>query len=414
MLRTHTILLSVLLLACEGDPGPGVADASWWVAEDAPPPSRVVGCAGPYGCPGQQTCVGDVCDECTGCTDLAGPAWTTRALARGVVDLHSRGDGTAVALLSWSPWLVGLEGSDEAVLTHITVDTPLEDGRNVFVASDGTIYVHRRPRETFVFHKFAATGEMIWTFEESVSPTSTFAGFAENSAGTVLGGWYRDSSMQAVEFSADGLEVIASAAYTSFGIHFSGTNVREFTILSDNEFLFASNSARYSRPFLGRFIDGAGLGVYVTTRRDGSISNVILDNRQLYVGHGSNSNNVYHIALERYSVRLEPGWSETFPVFVEAYEWLTYYDRIYQRAAVAKVANGLVLGTTLRNLTDGGRIGYLQHFGTDGTLRGSVGGMGPVRQLVPVGPNSLFVVWSNDLRPEDATFVSLVQLPPPG
>lgn len=330
-----------------------------------------------------------------------------------VVDLHSRADGTAVALLDAAPWLVRIEGTDEASLatTPIPIDTALEGGLDIHVASDGSIYVHRRTTEGWAFHEFEATGETIWAFEESTE-RSKFAGFAENGSGRVLGGGHRDGSMEAFAFSAAGTEVLARAEYRAFGTHFSTTSVHDFIVLSDTDFVFASNGGEFSDAFLAKFRDGAGEGVRVSARSHASISSVILDGDVLYVGQGSNYTNAYAIELRTYSTDLEPGWQDGFTVYEDAYAWNPRFDVIYQRAALAKVVDGFVVGTTLRKLTDGTQTEFLRLLGTDGSFRGTIGGMGPVRQLVLAGPHSVFVVWSPSLRPDDATSVSLVELPP--
>ncbi len=408
-------LFGILLLGGCGEdsssPGTPTPDDAGVVDAFTSPEAELVDCVGAYGCPGQQQCVGAECDACV-CTDLAGPAW--QAMLGTVVDLHSRDERNAVALLREDPWLVRLEATArDFEVEHIDVEVPLEFGTQVFEASDGALYVFRKPRDRFVFHRLTAGGAVEWSLEGDSVGAFGFAGFAETSSGRVLGGWFRDGAMTAVDFSSDG-EVVALADYAEFGARFVASSVHDFIAISDSEFMFAADGEDNRRMSLATFRDGAGEGTYVgALARTGSISNVILEGDTVFLGHGSsNARNVYQLRLENYTRSLDLRWQHSDTVFVEAAVWREYHDRIYERAAVARVDQGLVFGTSIRDLVSGGRISYLRVFDEDGSVRGTIGGMGPVRQLVRAAPNAVFVVWSNSWQPEERTFVSYVELPP--
>lgn len=375
-------------------------------ASDAPPEPRVVDCVGAYGCAGQQTCVGDECDECGGCTDIAGLAWTIRP--GEIVDLHSRGDGSVVVLLASSPWLVRVEMTGER--NNIPVEMPLEIGQNVFVASDGSIYVHRRPSSRMEFHKFTETGELVWSFSRIAN--GSFAGFAEDAAGAVLGGWFRNGAMDVLDLTdgTDGDRV----ARATFSAPFSGSRMSDFEVLSDTSFVIAANSDADANAFYGTLRDGAGSGIYVTPNESGSISNVIPGEDQVYVGHGSlEGDTTYELVLESFS--LEPTrrlWRHTYSVAVNPSEFQPSNGRIYERAPVAQVESGLVFGTGLIDPAGGGPSEHLQLFGLDGERRGTIGGAGPVQKLVPAGDNAFYVVWTTRRVPDASQSLSLVELPP--
>jgi hypothetical protein len=314
--------------------------------------------------------------------------------------------------------LLRLELTDTGALSSqpIAIPMALEYGQDVFVASDGAIHVQRRPPDLMTFHKFTATGELEWTIEETAEHPAAFAGFAEDAAGAMFGGFFHDGAMEAVRFTATGLEVLASVEYEAFGQHFSSLKVREFSLLSSDTFIFGADAGSddYGDPMVGIFQDGAAVGEYITGNGRGSISSIIVEGTWVFVGHGShNFNNVYTLALERFDWRLTPHWKQASMAYVESYEWQSRLSPYYRRTPLAKVSDRLVFGTSLRELTTGGRLETLQVYDLDGTKLGDIPGVGPVRSLVPAGPDSVFVVWSDriDYDREVETFVSLIQVP---
>lgn len=407
------LLLALFLIACgdEGTRTPAERDAGWFDSFDSGPITTVVACTGANECRGQRTCEGATCGTCT-CTNLPGPGPTVSV--GHVVDLHSRGDESAVVLLTAEPWLKHLEISETGSLVSraIPLSEPLESAQRVYVARDGAIYVQRQVGEAMSFHKLDPSGETIWSYRV---PATWFAGFAEDASGSIFGGLYGDGAMQAVRFEPTGVEVVATAEYESFGEHF-GRPLREFTLLSSSAFLFTAdaNPGEYSEPFLARFQDGSGRGVYITGNEYGSISGVAMHESTLYVGHGSNNfNNVFTLAIESYSTSFVRSWRRSFEVYVDPARWDSSQARSYRRVSLARVANRLVVGTKLEDRTDGGVLPTLQVFDLDGTLVDSVDDVGPVRLLAAGGAGSVFVVWADRLGRDrdEVPFISLVTVP---